>query len=131
LSQEHRQRELDRYYDGGGRNLEAMPGDGSAYSLDAGKGVYVPSFMPHWVKNGPEASVSLSITFRTSDSLRAERVHRVNARLRKLGLSPKPAGASSRTDRVKEAAWIATLKPRRAAVQVRRSLSRPRDRAGG
>jgi hypothetical protein len=128
-SAEHRQRELDRYYNGGDRNLEAMPGDGETLTLDPGKGVYVPSFMPHWVKNGPAASVSLSITFRTRDSLRAERVHRVNSRLRRVGLSPAPAGSSPRADRLKEAAWVASLKPRRGLVRLKQSLSGPRDRS--
>jgi hypothetical protein len=118
-SAEQRQQELDRYYDGGSRNLEAMPAQGEAFTLDPGKGVYVPTFMPHWVKNGPHASISLSITFRTPHSLRAERVHSVNARLRQLRLSPKPAGTSARTDRIKEAVWIATFKPRRWLAQLK------------
>jgi hypothetical protein len=101
------QRELDRYYGGGHRNLEAMPSEGTTYGLDPGVGVYVPSFVPHWVKNGDEASISLSITFRTAESRRAERVHTVNARLRRLRLSPQPAGRSPSTDRRKELAYEA------------------------
>jgi hypothetical protein len=31
--------------------------------MPPGDGVYVYPFAPHWVKNGPEPSVSLSITF--------------------------------------------------------------------
>ena len=62
--------------------------------------------MPHWVQNGPAASISLSITFRTPASLRAERVHSLNARLRRLKLSPKPPGGAAGRDRAKEIAYI-------------------------
>jgi hypothetical protein len=100
-------RELERYYDGGHRNLEALPSEGETFRLEPGGGVYVPSFMPHWVQNGPAASISLSITFRTPASLRAERVHQVNARLRRMKLSPKPPGSGERRDRAKELAYVA------------------------
>ena len=75
--------------------------------------MYVPSWMPHWVRNGPEASVSLSITFRTQASRRAERVHRINSRLRQLRLSPRPPGGSAIRDRAKESAWVALTGTRR------------------
>jgi len=101
-------RELDRYHDGGHRNLEAVPTEGELFSMHPGDGVYVPSFMPHWVQNGDEASISLSITFRTHTSRRHERVHRMNARMRRLKLSPKPAGASDTRDRIKEGLYVAT-----------------------
>lgn len=123
-SQENEQEELERYFDGGDRNLEAMPSDGETFRLEPGKGVYVPSFMPHWVKNGPEASVSLSITFRTRASRRAERVHRINARLRQLRLSPRPPGRSPIRDRAKESAWVAVTGTRRGISPLKRALGR-------
>jgi len=43
--------------------------------------------VPHWVKNGPEVSVSFSITFRTADSERRELLYKANAHLRKLGFA--------------------------------------------
>jgi hypothetical protein len=101
-------RELDRYHDGGHRNLEGVPSEGQLFRMHPSDGVYVPSFMPHWVQNGDEASISLSITFRTRTSRRHERVHRMNARMRRLKLSPTPAGVSDRRDRAKEAAYVAT-----------------------
>jgi hypothetical protein len=106
-------RELDRYHDGGHRNLQSVPPDGEVFGLDPGRGVYVPSFMPHWVQNGPRASVSLSITFRSRESLRAERVHRINAQLRRFHLHPAPAGASPAHDRAKEAMWLTARASRR------------------
>jgi hypothetical protein len=81
--------------------------------------VYVPAFMPRWVQNGPAASISLSITFRTPASLRLERVHLLNARLRRAGLSPRPPGASPVRDRLKESLWMA-LGPSRWLASLRR-----------
>jgi hypothetical protein len=100
-----RQRELDRYYDGGHRNLEIMPVDVQAFEMARGDGTYVPSFAPHFVKNGPAVSVSLSITFRTRVSERAENVHVFNSNLRRrLHLSTtRPAGSSVTADLAKSA----------------------------
>ena len=98
------QQELIRYYNGGHRNLLSMPPESETFVLNPGEGVYVYPFAPHWVKNGPLSSISLSITFRTRTSQQAELVHAFNARLRRrLRLSPRPAGASSRADRMKAA----------------------------
>lgn len=95
------QRELDRYHAGGHRNLDKVPEGFELFRLHPGEGVYVWPFAPHWVKNGPEASISLSITFRTQASWQAERVHRFNARMRRLHVSPRPAGKSRVADQAK------------------------------
>lgn len=99
------QLELDRYFDGGHRNLDRMPDLEQRFVMDPNDGVYVYPFAPHWVKNGPKASVSLSITFRTAESLKAERIQHVNARLRRLHLAPKPPGVSHWRDEMKVAAF--------------------------
>ncbi|MFG0334075.1 MAG: transcription factor, partial [Maioricimonas sp. JB049] len=57
-----------------------------------------PVTNPHWVQNGPDVSVSFSITFRTPDLDRRAGVHRVNACLRRLGLTPGPAGKHPKRD---------------------------------
>jgi hypothetical protein len=95
------QRELDRYHSGGHRNLDRMPERFDLFRLHPGEGVYVWPFAPHWVRNGDAASVSLSITFRTQESRQIERVHRFNARMRRLHLKPRPAGQSPVVDRSK------------------------------
>ena len=118
-SVEVERRELDRYHDGDHRNLTSVPSDGEVFGLDPGRGVYVPSWMPHWVQNGPRASVSLSITFRSRESLRAEYVHWMNARMRRLHLHPTPAGVSPARDRAKEAVWLALRGSRRRLVALR------------
>jgi Cupin superfamily protein len=97
------QRELDRYHDGGHRNIEKVPVDVQPFVLEPGHGVYVPPFAPHWVRNRDAVSISLSITFRTRRSHAAERAHQLNARLRRVGLHARPAGRSARSDRAKAA----------------------------
>lgn len=114
-------RELDRYHDGGHRNLETLPSEGQAFVMDPGDGVYVPTFMPHWVQNGPTASISFSITFRTTASRRAERIHWVNSHMRRLGLTPRPPEESQGRDRAKEMAWIAGHAVKGRLDDVRRS----------
>ncbi|HEY3727576.1 MAG TPA: cupin domain-containing protein [Solirubrobacteraceae bacterium] len=126
-SPEAERRELDRYHDIGERNLSTVPSEGQTFGLDPGNGVYVPSFMPHWVQNGERASVSLSITFRTRASRRLERVHRINARMRRLKLSPRPAGSSPARDMVKESLWIALRGSQRRASDLKQSLSGARN----
>jgi ribosomal protein L16 Arg81 hydroxylase len=100
-----RQRELDRYYDGGHRNLETMPVDVRAFEMGPGDGTYVPSFAPHFVKNGPAVSVSLSITFRTKVSERAENVYVFNSNMRRRlhVRRTRPAGSSRTADLTKSA----------------------------
>lgn len=61
--------------------------------LSPGIGVHCPVTAPHWVQNGPEVSISFSITFRSASTRRRREVYWMNARLRRLGISPKPVGA--------------------------------------
>jgi Cupin superfamily protein len=97
--------ELRRYFDGGHRNLDRMPALDEQFLMRPGDGVYVYPFAPHWVRNGPTPSVSLSITFRTAEGQRFERIHHINSRLRKLRLSPPPPGASPWRDEIKARAF--------------------------
>jgi len=95
------QLELERSYGHGHRNMEYVPENMTPYVLDPGDGVYVPVGAPHWVQNGDTVSVSLSITWRSEDALRVERVHALNDRLRRLGLTPKAPGANLKVDTAK------------------------------
>jgi quercetin dioxygenase-like cupin family protein len=98
------QRELERFYGGGHRNIETLPDEARTFRLEPGDAVYVPPNAPHWVQNGDAVSVSFSITFRTDASEGVEQLHAVNAKLRRLGLSPRPP-AGRLSDRAKIAAW--------------------------
>jgi len=90
--------------------------------LDPGQGLHFPVTVPHWVKNGPEVSVSFSITFRTDDSDRRAMVYRANARLRALGFDPAPPGKSILLDRTKQVA-IGSLSKIKQAIAP---FARPR-----
>ncbi|MGE5624364.1 MAG: JmjC domain-containing protein [Bacillota bacterium] len=97
-------RELNRYYDGGHRNLVEIPPRSGVFYMRPGDGIYLYPWAPHWVYNGPEVSVSLSITFRTARSQREENASLFNRRLRRRGWSPRPAGESEMLDRAKASA---------------------------
>ena len=120
-SRESELRELDRYHDGGHRNLEEIPPLSTSFRMEPGDGVYMYPWAPHWVQNGPRASISLSITFRTERSERHERVHRINRRLRQYGLRPTPPDVSDPLDRMKSGtvgtiAWVRRgFRPQRGA----------------
>jgi hypothetical protein len=100
-----RQRELDRYYDAEECDFAAMEEVAEDFRLDPGVGVYLPSFVPHWVTTEAGISVSFSIPFYTEFSERAESVNRINRRLRKMHLSPRGPGRSEPVDRVKAASF--------------------------
>jgi hypothetical protein len=100
-----RQRELDHYYDSEECDFAAMEEIAEDFRLDPGVGVYLPSFVPHWVTTEAGISVSFSIPFYTEFSERAESVNRINRRLRKLNLSPRGPGHSAPVDRVKAASF--------------------------
>ncbi|MEA2442237.1 MAG: hypothetical protein QOH76_3661 [Thermoleophilaceae bacterium] len=111
---------LERYYSGGHRNLEWKPEDATTYRLDPGHGIYVPVHAPHFVRNGDSVSVSLSITWFTPSIERDARVHALNARLRKLGISPLAPGRRAASDHAKASAAKALAAARRT-VRGRRA----------
>jgi hypothetical protein len=71
-----------------------------SFDLKPGNGVHVPVMFPHWVKNGENLSVSLSINFRFLGSLRGD-IHRTNRTMRKMGFQPRPVGESRLVDALK------------------------------
>lgn len=96
--------DLERYYLGGHRNLpirEKAETADNIFELQAGDALHVPVHSPHWVQNGDEVSVSFSVTFRSHALAQEALVHRLNGRLRKLGLKPKPYGVNQRLDNTK------------------------------
>jgi hypothetical protein len=93
--------EHQRWWDGGYRNLDALPPVLATFELRPGTGVYIPMLAPHWTQNGGEPSVTLSTFFHTRASERYERVQSFNARLRRLGASPSAPGRSALIDGAK------------------------------
>lgn len=95
-------------YPGKHRNLpyrDAFEAKATQRNIGPGEAIFVPLFDPHWVQNGPEVSVSFSITWHTATSLRLVKLSYVNAVLRKLGFPQTPAGVHKALDAVKVAAY--------------------------
>lgn len=111
--------EVERYYGGGHRNLKEMPADAQSFPLSPGDGVFVPLHAPHVVRNGPNPSISLSVTWNTDASDRNALVHAFNARLRALRLSPNPLGRRPGVDRAKAGTWTAARSAIRGARRLR------------
>jgi hypothetical protein len=97
------QRETDRYVDGRECDFQAMEAVAESFTLEPGVGVYLPSYVPHWVETEAGISISFSIPFDTKYVERAEAVRRINKRMRQLRLSPRPIGSSEPVDKAKAA----------------------------
>ena len=107
---------LERFYSGAHRNLvfrDEFQQKARTFVLHPGEGVHVPVTAPHWVENGPEVSISFSITFQTRESERRGIIYRTNRWLRARGLRPRPAGVSGWGDRVKYFAYRVIRRLRR------------------
>ena len=108
-----RDEEHESYHTGGGRNLKwndaYLPG-GSAHTLTPGKAIYVPVMSPHFVRNGSEPSISLSITWRSEWSFAEADVRAFNALLRKFGIQPKAPARFPARNHVKSSVWRAMRK---------------------
>ena len=110
------EREIERFFSGAHRNLafrEEYRPKARSFELTPGLAVHVPLAAPHWVQNGDEVSVSFSITFQTAASMRRKHAHRMNARLRQLGLEPRPIGQSPLRDGFKQLCYR-LVRPRAA-----------------
>ncbi len=108
---------LENALGGGHRNVDWEPADPVGFDLGPGDGVYVHPHAPHWVENGESVSVSLSITFATPASKQTRQLHALNARLRRLGLSPTIPGRRPGLDRRKAACLTALGRVRRALTR--------------
>jgi len=62
-------------------------------------GAYMPQTAPHWVKNGNDVSVTISVTYYTEATRRRQLLHRTNFSLRQLGLKPPPVRGSGAVER--------------------------------
>ncbi|MFN3620562.1 cupin-like domain-containing protein [Sphingorhabdus sp.] len=96
------------YHRGGHRNLlwhDSYAGGGTEWTLEPGQAVYVPVMAPHHVCNGPETSLSLSITWRSDWSFAEADARAFNSLLRKMGCSPKAPGRFPHQNRAKAVAW--------------------------
>ncbi|MGH6822309.1 MAG: hypothetical protein ACRECP_03970 [Methylocella sp.] len=99
--------EREQYHRGNQNSIvyeESRLCDASAYELDAGYGVHIPVFAPHWVRNHDNISVALSVNYQLRPMLAEKRIYQVNSLLRKLSAAPTPPRISPWRDRMKLAA---------------------------
>ena len=98
----------ETYHTGGARELrwrDELASDGTAFPLAPGEALYVPVMAPHYVKNGPHPSISLSITWRSEWSFAEADARAFNGLLRRIGLHPKPPGRWPARNRGKAIGW--------------------------
>jgi mannose-6-phosphate isomerase-like protein (cupin superfamily) len=96
------------FHAGGGRELtwrDELDRQGTPFPLAPGEALYVPVMAPHYVKNGPAPSISLSITWRSEWSFAEADARAFNGWLRKLGLQPRPPGRWPARNTGKAIAW--------------------------
>jgi hypothetical protein len=70
------------------------------FQMKPGIGVHIPVNSPHWLRNGDNVSITLSISYQYKDTQR-KYVYQANYYLRKLGLNPTPPGRSALLDNTK------------------------------
>lgn len=105
------EQEIERTFSGS-RNLvfkDTYQQCAQEFFLTPGMGLHVPVTTPHWVKNGDEVSISFSITFRSKISKRYEGLYKVNAALRKSGVTPSSIGSFPLADSFKYASFKTLL----------------------
>ncbi|WP_454598852.1 transcriptional regulator [Qipengyuania sp. SM2507] len=98
----------ETYHSGGARELrwqEDLAEGGRAFAIGPGEAVFVPVMAPHFVRNGPDSSISLSITWRSDWSFAEADARGLNRVLRGLGLRPAAPGRWPRTNRSKANAY--------------------------
>ena len=103
----------ETYHSGGARELrwqDDFAAAGREFAIGPGEGLFVPVMAPHFVRNGPESSISLSITWRSDWSFAEADARGLNRVLRAAGLSPAAPGRWPRTNRTKANAYRALRK---------------------
>ncbi len=115
-----RRHEFDRYWDGSHGRIEALPPEVAAYTLTPGRAVYIPPGTPHWVHNGPDISLSVTLTYFTAATVRENRIEDFNSYLRRRHMKPREPGRSATVDTAKICAlavWAIARRLRSASVR--------------
>jgi len=96
--------QLEQYWTGNLPKIdypENLPRGNWQYKLQPGNGVFNPAIFPHWLQNGGEVSVSVSMNFKRRHDATIG-ASRFNHFARKFGLQPEAPGRSKGVDRAKE-----------------------------
>jgi hypothetical protein len=108
-----RRHEIDRYWDGSHGRIESLPPEVAAYTTTPGRAVYIPPGTPHWVHNGPDISLSVTLTYFTAATVRQNRIEDFNSNLRRRHMNPREPGHSATVDTAKVFAMNALTVGRR------------------
>lgn len=73
----------------------------TTYDLKAGQGIHIPTHAPHWVQNGDNVSVALSVNFELKSVADLATLYRFNRWLRRVGATPSSPGRHPRRDSAK------------------------------
>jgi hypothetical protein len=106
------------YHTGGPREVPWQPRletDGTRFAIGPGEGLFVPVMAPHFVQNGPEPSISLSITWRSDWSYEEADARAFNKQLRRIGIRPRAPGRWPQRNRAKALGWRVLRKLRGTA----------------
>lgn len=96
------------YHTGGARELtwrDELASGGREFPLAPGEALFVPVMAPHHVRNGPQSSVSLSITWRSEWSFAEADARAFNGLLRRMGLRPARPGRWPASNGLKATGW--------------------------
>ena len=98
----------ETYHTGGARELawrDELAAGGREWPIGPGEALFVPVMAPHFVRNGDEPSVSLSITWRSEWSYAEADARAFNAALRRIGLRPRQPGRWPSRNLAKAYGW--------------------------
>jgi len=105
----------EAYHAGSHRNVpwrDEYGARGHKFELVPGDAVHVPLMWPHWVKNGPEPSISFSITWKSHWVYQEADARGLNHLLRKWGIEPASPAPFPRRNTGKAYAFRAIRKAR-------------------
>lgn len=98
----------EAYHTGGARELtwdDSLLSGGTPFALVPGDAIFVPVMAPHFVRNGPDVSISLSITWRSTWSYAEADAWALNEWLRARGLNPRRPQRWPHRNSLKAYAW--------------------------
>jgi Cupin superfamily protein len=114
-----RRHEFNRYWNGSHGRIETLQPEVASYTMTPGRAVYIPPGTPHWVHNGPDISLSVTLTYFTAATVRENRVENFNAHLRRRNMNPREPGQSAAVDTIKVCAMgVYTIGQRLRSVSV-------------
>ncbi len=85
---------------------------GQGFMLSPGDAVSLPFKAPHWVRNGAEISVSLSVTWQSDWTYAEADARMMNIAMRNWGLKPRVLRPFPASNRAKSLAWRAIRRVR-------------------